>query len=398
MCAQVTIQQAVREAVDKNLNLLAERYNVSIAEARVLTARLRPNPVVSLGSDYMDVLGTGFNDVNGGGPSDLAGRVDYVIERGGKRERRVEAAQAARDVAQYQFLNATRNVVLDVQSAFVDVLLARENLALARENLKAFQGIVDVNTARVKAGDLAKVELVRSQVAALQFQAGVRQAESRLRIAVNRVQSLMGRTVPDPNFDVSGDLRRTPTSFSLDELTRQALALRPDLVALQRDQARSLAELRLQEAQGKVDYTVGTGYHRQYKTGHGNSLGVFFSAPLPVFNRNQGEIERARREREQVMARIRALRSDITTEAQNAWVQYTTARDLLGTIEHDMLGQAREVRQIMEYSYRRGEASLVEFLDAQRAFNDTVQSYNEARAEYARSLYVMDSVSGKAAQ
>jgi cobalt-zinc-cadmium efflux system outer membrane protein len=54
------------------------------------------------------------------------------------------------------------------------------------------------------------------------------------------------------------------------------------------------------------------------------------------------------------------------------------------------------VRVITEYSYRRGEASLLEFLDAQRAFNETMQGYNEARAEYARALYLLDAVSGKA--
>jgi cobalt-zinc-cadmium efflux system outer membrane protein len=77
-------------------------------------------------------------------------------------------------------------------------------------------------------------------------------------------------------------------------------------------------------------------------------------------------------------------------------VQYATSRGLLESIEHDLLDQAREVRITMEYSYRRGEASLVEFLDAQRAFNDARQSYNDARADFARSLYTIDSVSGKA--
>ena len=81
---------------------------------------------------------------------------------------------------------------------------------------------------------------------------------------------------------------------------------------------------------------------------------------------------------------------------QNTYQQYATAKDLLESIERDLLNQARDVRQITEYSYRRGEASFVEFLDAQRAFNDTMQGYNEARAEYARSLYLIDSISGKA--
>ena len=156
--------------------------------------------------------------------------------------------------------------------------------------------------------------------------------------------------------------------------------------------------VRSQIAQGKVDYTIGTEFRRQQGiAGTGNSLGFFFSVPLPVFNRNQGEIARAREERQQVEARTRALEAVIRNELNAAWQQYDTARSLLARIEGEMLDQARSVLASMEYSYRAGEASLVEFLDAQRAFNDTMQGYNEARAEYARSLYLIDSVTGKEA-
>jgi cobalt-zinc-cadmium efflux system outer membrane protein len=184
---KATIEQAVQEALDRNLNLLAERYNLSIADARIVTAKLRPNPVFSAGLDYVDILGTGFNSSNAAGPSEYNVRTDFVLERGGKRERRIEVAEDARDVAKLQLLNTTRALVLDVQNAFVDVVAAKDNLQLARENLQAFQGIVGVNQTRVRAGDLAKVELVRTQVAALQFQSAVRQAESKLRVAANRL-------------------------------------------------------------------------------------------------------------------------------------------------------------------------------------------------------------------
>jgi len=391
---RVTIEQAVQEAVDHNLNLLAERYNLSIADAKIITARLRPNPVFSAALDYIDLLNR-FNGDNQGGPTEYNFRTDFVLERGAKRERRVEVAQTTREVAQLQLLNTTRNLALDVQSAFIDVLQAKDNLTLARENLQAFRGIVDVNATRVRAGDLAKVELVRTQVAALQFQSAVRQAESKLKIAGNKLQSLMGRRVPSPTFDVVGALRRDSEPVVMETVATQALELRPDLAALRKDQARSLAEVRSQLAQAKVDFTVGAEFHRQFHNGSASALGLFFSAPLPVYNKNQGEIERARQEQEQILARIRAAEADVQNEVRNAWVQYATSRELLESIEHDLLDQAREVRTTMEYSYRRGEASLVEFLDAQRAFNDARQSYNDARADFARSLYTIDSISGK---
>jgi cobalt-zinc-cadmium efflux system outer membrane protein len=392
---RVTLEQAVQEAVDHNLNLLAERYNLSVADARIVTAKLRPNPVVSAAVDYMPIT-RGFTSGTNAGPTEYNLRTDFVLERGGKRELRTEVAQDGKDVARLQLLNTTRSLALDVENAFVDVLQAKDYLQLARDNLQAFQGIVEVNQTRVRAGDLSKVELARTQVAALQFQTAVRQAESRWQQALNKLQGLMGRTAPSPTFEALGELRRDAAPVVLETVQTEALGARPDLLALRSDQVRSQAELRSQLAQGKVDYDFGTEYHRQFYNGEANAVGVFFSAPLPAFNRNQGEIERARQEERQAEARIKAFEANVRTEVRNAWVQYSTSRALLQSIENDLLGQARDVRDTMEYSYRRGEASLVEFLDAQRAFNDARQSYNDARADYARSLYTIDSISGKA--
>jgi len=113
-------------------------------------------------------------------------------------------------------------------------------------------------------------------------------------------------------------------------------------------------------------------------------VGLFVSAPIPLFNRNQGETARARVEARQAAARVTALQSDMTSELRSAWDQYTSARDLVETIEQQMLAPARNVRDTTDYSYRRGEASFIELLDAQRTFNDTMQSYN-GRARISRA-------------
>ena len=394
-----TLDQVLEEALSRNLRLLAERFKLSIAEARILQARLKPNPVLSLGGNYLDILGSGFNpSTNAAGPTEINARIDYILERGNKRQERIAVAEAGKAVSQLELLNTTRNLILDVQSGFTDLLLAKENAALAKASLEAFNQIVSVNQTRVSAGDLARVELVRSEVAQLQFSNQVRQAESRVRLARNRLQALMGRIAYDPAFDVTGELRREPLLAAKPELTQLAFSSRPDLDALRRDQARSQAELRLQLAQGKVDYTVGAAVNRQFGVGgltSGNSAGVFFSMPLPVNNKNQGEIERARREQEQIQARIRSLEQEIQAEVENAFEQYQTAQQLLDRMEQDLLDRAKRVREVTDFSYRRGEATFVELLDAQRTYNETMQGYNEARAEYGRTLFLIDAITGK---
>ena len=387
----ITVEQAVSEALDHNLSLLAERYNVTVADAAVITAGLRPNPVVTVNAMLPET-----NLVDAGvAVREGVVRTDYVLERGGKRERRIEQATLARSVAELQLLDTTRKLVLDVETACADVLLAKLNLALARENLDAFNNVVAVNVERVRTGDLAQVELARSRLAALQFQNDVEQQTAKLAVARTRLESLLGRRTTS-TINLTGDLRRDAVVFDRDVLRTRALESRPDLRAAKSDQARSVADLRLQLANGKIDYTVSGEYHRQQGGGLvGNDYGIFFSTPLPIFNRNQGEIARARTQQQQLEAKTRALEADITADLDSAFTEYTSSRSIVERIENDMLAQARDVRTTMEYSYRRGEASLVEFLDAVRAFNDTTRSYNEARADYARSLYTLDALSGK---
>jgi cobalt-zinc-cadmium efflux system outer membrane protein len=392
----VTLDQAIREALEKNLGLLAERFNISVAEARVIQARLRPNPVLNLGLDYQNAFGETFTLQNGAGPPEWNARIDYLIERGSKRQSRIDVAQNAKEVARLQLLNTTRNLVLDVQNAFLDVQSSKELLQNAKANQEALSEIVRINTLRVNAGDLAKVDEMRSRVAALQSKNAVISAELKLRAAKNHLQTLLGRATISDSFDVSGDIRRDDSVLTLEGLRKQALELRPDLLALRRDQARSLSDIRSQLAQGKVDFTLGTQYHHQYDYIHADSLGFFFSAPLPLFNRNQGEILRATQESRQIETKIRALEFSIASEISGAYDQYSSSKSLLENIEKSMLVEAKEVRRITEYSYKRGEATLLEFLDAQRAFNDTMQNYNDARSDYARSLYLLDSVAGRA--
>jgi cobalt-zinc-cadmium efflux system outer membrane protein len=392
--AVITSAQAVAEALDHNLSLLAERYNVSVATAALVTAGLRPNPVVTASVMRPD----GPLVESGIAVNDAVVRTDYVLERGGKRERRIEQATLARSVAELQLLDTTRKLVLDVQAAFADVQLAKLNVALARENLAALDNVVAVNVERVRTGDLSQVELSRSRLAALQFQNDVEQQTAKLAVAKGRLALLLGRGRADVP-DVIGDLRQDSGPLDRASLQMQALERRPDLRAARSEQARSAADLRLQLANGKIDYTISGEYHRQEGGGlRGNNYGVYFSVPLPIFNRNQGEVARAGAQQLQLDARARAVEAEIVAELDSAFAEYTSARQIVVRIETDMLAQARDVRTTMEYSYRRGEASLVEFLDAVRAFNDTTRSYNEARADYARSLYALDAISGKVTQ
>jgi len=392
----LTIAQAVDAAVDHNLSLIARKANLSIADTQMLTARLRPNPVASVSADHLDLLGTGFDETNNGGPPEIAFRVDVPIERAGKREKRIDLASASRAVAQAQFDDAVRTLRADVTLACIDVLAARAMRDLVADNLRAFEDLARVNKARATAGAIAVVESTRADVAMLQFRSTVVRAELELETARSKLKILIGRPAGDA-LDIAGDLRSTPaaTAPELGMVQQLALATRPDLRSLELTEAKSIADLRLQEAVGRIDYTVGAEYRRQQGiSGRSNSLGFFVSAPLPVLNRNQGEIARAGAERDQASRQIEATRAQILSDVEIAVHEYAANHDLLAAIERDLIQPATSARDISSYTYRAGGSSLVELLDAQRAFNDTMQSYLDAQSGVRRAAARLNAAVG----
>lgn len=396
---RMTLRQVVDEALANNLALLAQRYDIRIAEARLQQARLRPNPRLNVENNFLDLLGANYIPEEGPtGPAETNTVLYWEIETAGKRKWRIEAARSGLDAARAGFLDARRTLVLEVQNAFLDLVLAAENVRTLGEILDTFERLLKVNRTRFEAGEISRVELMRSEVAALQFRNQLRQAELRARQEAVRLQRLMGRRAPSPDFSVEPEIRRDGPGQGLEELMAAALAARPDLAAQRRELERLDAEIRLQRALARPNVDVGVSHHKQYVGPFpGQTAGFRFEIPLPLLNRNQGEIERARREREQAEVRLRALEQQIRAEVVSAWEQFQTAQRLLDSMEQELIGQARRVRDTIEFSYRRGEASFIDLLDAQRTLAETMQGYNEARVEYARTLYLLDAMIAKEA-
>jgi cobalt-zinc-cadmium efflux system outer membrane protein len=384
----LTIEEAVNEAVQRNLALLAEQANLSIAEAALMSARLRPNPVLSASADSLDLLGTGFDEANGAGPPQYALRVDIPLERAHKRELRTEVAEYSKRVVEARFADILRRLKLDVILAGIDILEAKARLQLAQDNLQALDRLLQLNEVRLTNGAVPQLEVTRSRVAMLQYRGSVKSAQLTLTQARLKLLPLLGRTPDEEPVDIDDRLgvMPVPVGSDLPGLQQAARATRPDLLALHRDQARTQADLRLQVAQGKVDYTAGAEYRRQQGVnGRGNLLGLFLSVPLPVFNRNQGEIMRAEAEQQKASRSVTAAETEIAGEVASAYHEFESARELLVEIERDLLRPTQEARAATTYMYQAGATSLLDVLDAQRAFNDTMETYHSAQAAFRRA-------------
>ena len=377
----LTIEEAVNEAVQRNLGLLAARADLSVAEAALVTARLRPNPVLSGSADGLDWLGTGFSELNNAGPPQYAVRVDVPFERASKRELRTHVAEETRRVAEAQIADAVRRLMLEVLLASIDVLEAKAKLRLAEDTLQSFERLVQLNERRLTSGAIPQLEVSRSRVAMLQYRGNVRSAQLVLTQARLKLLPLLGKKPDEEPIDIDDRLALPASAIAADltVLQQSARSTRPDLLAARREQARTQADLRLQLAQGKVDYTLGAEYRRQQGVnGRGNLLGLFF-------NRNQGEIVRAEAEAGKATRSLTALETDVAGQVASAYAEFTASRQLVDEIERDLLEPTDQGRTGTAYVYQAGAISLLDVLDAQRAYNDTMETYYSAQAAYRRA-------------
>jgi cobalt-zinc-cadmium efflux system outer membrane protein len=385
------MDQAIEEALQRNLNLLAQRLNLSLSDAAIIAARVRPNPLFSLDVDHVNVAHLSKGDL-----TEAAARVDVPIILGGKRDRRIEVAEKDRRIVEAQLEDALRKLRQDAASACVDLIQAKANLALARDNLKTFEDLVRINERRVQAGALATVELKRSKVSMLQFQSGVKRAELELAGARTKLKTLLGRGSAPGEVDLADDLAIRPVETALDlaALHPEALARRPDLRALELGQARAEADLRLQEANGVVDLSWGAEYRWSAGDPSERLVGLFLSVPLPLFNPNAGEIARAQVQRLVAARQLDALKAEVMGDLRAAFEEFISARELVRSIEGELLQSAQEVRDAENRRYQAGATSFLEFLDAQRAFNDARQGLNDARATYRRAVIHLNAAAG----
>ena len=272
-----------------------------------------------------------------------------------------------------------RRLAFEVRARFVRTLVAGERLRLARENLTHYRETVRVSRERADAGEISAAEFDKIALEQRGFEHEVADAEIERRQAVAELLPLLGLDVAD--LVPVGELRLPAARTDTDTLVSEALRRRPDLTAAERAAEAAEAALRLARAERWPNVTVGVQYtHDEFQVAGNlaNSLGANFSLPLPLVNRNQGEIQRA--EAEALIARreVQKLRLGIPQEVRTAVTSYTVAGERVRRFEEAFLRQSEDARRAAEVSYREGAISLLEFVEAERTFIQTQRDHLDA--------------------
>ena len=382
--ARVTLDQAIDLAIQHNHSLQAARTLILQNKAQEITANLRPNPLFLVDEQYMPFFSPDaftYDYINQSAVYDMG--LSYLIERGKKRQHRLGAAQDQTAVTSAQVSDNERTLTFNVASQFISAVLAQADLDLAEKDLASFQQTVDISEASFQAGSMSEGDLIKIKLQLLQFQMDVSAARLARAQALASLRQLLGYESVPENYEVAGDLEYKPVKLGEDDLKAMALRQRPDVRAAQLGVTAAQSQFTLAKANGKKDLGVTFTYNH---LGGVNTGSLFFNIQMPIFDRNQGEIARTQYAITQSQELSSEQSSIALTDVANAYESLRTNDQVVRLYQSGYLKQAEDSRDISQYAYQRGAASLLDYLDAERSYRAIELAYRQSLASYMAAL------------
>lgn len=377
----ITLDQAIDLALKHNHTLLAARTTIQQNEAQEITANLRPNPDLFADWDYLPLSspqGIGFLEyLRESTEADLG--VSYLFERGKKRQHRLQAAKDATAVTRSSVTDNERTLAFQVSQLFVNAQLAESTLDLAQQDLKSFEKTVEISEHQFKSGAESQNDFLKIKLQLLQFQQDIEQAQLSKAQALSDLRQQLGYESVPAEYDVAGDFDYHPVNAKLEDLEIKALQNRPDLRAAVQGITAAGSQYELAKSNGKVDVTGSLNYS------HVNGISAFtfsVSLPIPIFDRNQGEIARTRYAVSQAQEQQAAAREQVMTDVRDAWEGLQSSDRIAEYFRSTYLEVSVKSRDISEYAYRRGATALLDFLDAERTYRATQLAWRQAIAAH----------------
>jgi cobalt-zinc-cadmium efflux system outer membrane protein len=394
-----TWQQIKEKFEAVNPILRAARANIDESRAAEITAFLRPNPGFTFSTDGTQIAPY---DVNGiwrpfAGTQFLT-QFSYLHERDHKRELRRDQARKSTDIASSSYQDQERGLVFNLRSAFVQTLQAKAVLQNAKENLAYWDKELDVFRTRFSAGDLAQVDLKRLELQRGQFESDYETALVNLRTSKIELLMLIEERTPVDQFDAAGQFDYTDNLGPLEEFRTIALEERPDLkVAVQNVELAKVTH-QLAVANGSTDptYSAWWTHNPAFNNADGfNTLGVSVSLNLRIFDRNQGEKARTQIDIGRNERLRDAAQAQVFNDVDSAYYTLVQNLNLLRPFKVKYLPLATEIRDQMAFAYRNGGASLLDYLDSEKAYRDTRLAYLNLVGSYLAAAAQMNLAAGR---
>ena len=392
---RITLPEAEKKFVEKNLQLLAEKYNIDIAKAEVIQARLYNNPTLTLaGNAYDPSRNKVFNVSNKNGQYDIA--IQQVIRLAGKRNKEIKLAETNISLSESKFFDLLRTLRYALRSNFYDAfylqnsingyqtqIASLEKLNTAYEQLQA-KGVVTLKDAvRIK----SLLYSLKAEQASLQNQLNDLEASLQLLLQNNKTW-----------FVVVGD--ETPVSsaalaqINLPALIDTAYKNRADLLAAQRNIIYNQQNYALQKAMATPDLTLGGEFDKRGSFVD-NATFLTVSMDLPFFKRNQGNIKAAKISIDQSKVAEELQQQTVENDVQKAYSKVLSTDKMLSSIDPDFQNEFEKLLQGVNDNFQKKNLSLIEFTDFYQSYKENILQINQLKNEKMQAIEALHFAIGK---
>lgn len=397
----LTLTQALSLAQKNNLEFQASQKEVAALEGDLIQAGLHPNPALDLESKTSPFLG--FHE----GERDLF--LSQELETGGKRPARIRLSQSTLEEAKFRLQDKARQLRQQVRTTFFNAWISGERVSILQELLNNQDRFLNLNEARVKLGAIPSLEAKLIKAEEIRVRQKLEQAQTEEKRAFVNLSRILGLSLNEKPVLQIPDRTVEPVP-DLTGLLQQALANRPDLKAQRKNVERAEAQIASEKAQAVSNVTVGGGlvWDRLFVTGdeiiprgaisqidHRDTLyEIRLSLPLPLFNRNQGNILKAERLRESALIGEKNITRLIEAEVTNAWQTAFTDQKVHKRFEHELLPVVRENAEAVQKAYQLGGESILVVMQAQQTWLNAELDYLDNLRDLEESIAALESASG----
>jgi cobalt-zinc-cadmium efflux system outer membrane protein len=377
-----------------NLGLAAEKFNVNIAEANVEASKVFPDPELAIGASDNGQrrmqMGYGFST-----------ELSWTLELGGKRKARINVAKSNNELTKALLEDYLRNLRADATLNYLTSLKQKEILKVQLTSYTILKNIAIADSIRFKLGSIAEIDARQSKLEANSMLNNVYQSEADWKTALLELGTMTGNQKADTLYLPIGDLKKFDRVFDLNELIVSAENNRADLLAALKNKNVLQDVLKLTKANRVLDLGLNMGVESASvvtnivaPTPSSNTVSMGISIPLKFSNRYKGELKAAEYSLQQADVLYKKTELQIEIEVRKAWFNYLTTQKQVRQFNSDLLADAQRLLDGKVYSYKRGETTLLEVLNAQRTYNETQLNYYETLYNYAAALVELEKTAG----
>ena len=392
--SKISVLEFLNRVGKENFGYAAEKYNVNIAEAGIETAKIFPDPEFSFGAfdNQQAKLKLGQGVTLGLGTT---------LELGGKRSARISLAKSETELSKALLLDYLRNLRADAALAYYSAIQQYELMKVQQYSYQMMKQLADADAIRYKLGAITETDARQSKLEASNLQNSVYQNEADWKNSLIKLGAYLGKKNVDTLLIPDGDFENLARELNYQTLISNAQHIRADAVAALNSKTVAERSLTLVKANRKIDLGINAGlqfngvskneeaptpYHRTFNAG--------FSVPLKFSNHYKGDLKAAQFTIKQAGVQYEQVLQQIQVEVTQAYFNYTASAKQVQQYKNGLLTEGKKILTAKMYSYKRGETSLLEVLNAQRTYNEVQQGFYESQSNYAAALIELERAAG----